>query len=299
MSDHVKPLHGMLRAAACLTAVALLSSPGTGPWSSVAWGQQSPGSRVQVQAEPRRHLDPRPTPVVQPSIVEPSGPNATSIALYAAHPASRALRSALVSCDKESEDFEPVSLSGTRGPIRLDRCYRGRDHLVCSFKALSSEAKALLENYRNIVDANYPAFGSVDDVCRKTPDNLVTDLQNTVDFAARYKALKAEYDARATCANTIEGLLGDATLPDLPQGPGVLNSMIAAIEGDIKEAVAAQARLVEFADKMSLSQKAILTLQRINRAMCVRSQSGEADAGNRGTAVMPAVLESAGPFISR
>jgi hypothetical protein len=283
MSDHLRPIHRMLRAARFLTAVALLSSPVWGPWASVAWGQQSLGSPVQVQAEPRRHLDPRPTPVAQPSIVEPSRPNATSIALSAAHPASRALGSALVSCDKESEDFEPVSLSGTRGPIRLDRCYRGRDHLVCSFKVLLSEAKSLLENYRNIIDANYPAFGSVDDVCRKTLDSLATDLQNTVDFAARYKALKAEYDARAICASTIEGLLGDATLPDLPQGPAVLDSMIAAIEGDIKEAAAAQARLIDFDNKMSLSQKAILTVQRINRALCVRSQSARTDTENRGT----------------
>jgi hypothetical protein len=265
MSDHVKPIHRMLRAAICLTAVALLSSPVLGPWASVAWGQQ---------------------------------PNATAIALPATNAAS-ALGSALVSCDKESEAFELISFPGTRGPIRLDRCYRGRDHLVCSFKALLSEAKVLLEKYRNIVDVNYPAFGSVDDVCRKTLDGLATDLQNTVDFAAKYKALKAEYDARATCASTIEGLLGDATLPDLPQGPAVLNSMIAAIEADIKEVAAAQARLVEFADKMSLSQKAILTVQRINRALCVRSQPARTDTENRGTAVTPALLERAGPFVPR
>lgn len=280
MSDHFEPIHRMLWAARYLTAVALLSCPVWGPWASVAWGQQSLGSPLQVQAEPR------------------SAPNATSIALPAANLQST-LGSALVSCDKQSENLEPVSLSGTRGPITLDRCYRGRDHLVCSFQVLLSEAKSLLEDYRNIIDANYPAFGSVDDVCRKTLDSLATDLQNTVDFAARYKALKAEYDARATCANTIEGLLGAATLPDLPQGPAVLNSMIAAIEGDIKEAVAAQARLVEFADKMSLSQRAIRTVQRINRALCVRSQSARTDTENRGAPVTPPFLERAGPFISR
>jgi len=157
----------------------------------------------------------------------------------------------------------------------------------------------LLENYRNIIDANYPAFGSVDDVCRTTLDSLATDLQNTVDFAARYKALKAEYDTRAICVSIIGGLIGNATLPDLPQGPAVLNSMIAAIEGDIKEAVAAQARLVEFADKMSLSQKAILTVQRINRALCVRSQSARTDTEDRGTAATPAFLERTRPFLSR
>jgi hypothetical protein len=279
MSDHFEPIHRMLRAARYLTAVALLSSPVWGPWASVAWGQQSPGFPIQVQAEPRR------------------APNATSIALPAAHPQST-LGSALVSCDKQSEDFEPVSLSGMRGPITLDRCYRGRDHLICSSQVLLSEAKSLLENYRHIIDANYPAFGSVDDVCRMTLDSLATDLQNTVDFAARYKALKAEYDARAICVSIIGGLIGNATLPDLPQGPAVLNSMITAIEGDIKEAAAAQARLVEFAEKMSLSQKAILTVQRINRALCMRRQSAKTDTENRGAPVTHRFLERAGPFIS-
>jgi hypothetical protein len=185
-----------------------------------------------------------------------------------------------------------------RGPITLDRCYRGRDHLICSSQVLLSEAKSLLENYRHIIDANYPAFGSVDDVCRMTLDSLATDLQNTVDFAARYKALKAEYDARAICVSIIGGLIGNATLPDLPQGPAVLNSMITAIEGDIKEAAAAQARLVEFAEKMSLSQKAILTVQRINRALCMRRQSAKTDTENRGAPVTHRFLERAGPFIS-
>ncbi len=289
----------MLRAAGFLTTAALLYSSLPGFWSSVAWSQQVPtqlNSPIQTQALPKRY--PRPTPA-QPSFVEPSAPNLTPIAVPVANPAT-ALGNALVSCDKESEGFEPVSLPGARGEIRLDRCYRGRDHLVCSFNALLSEAKSLLENYRNIADANYAELGSVDDVCRRTPDNLATDLQNAIEFVDRFKALKAEYDARATCANRTEQLLRDVTLPDMTQSPAILKSMTDTIEGDIKEVSAAQAQLVEFAGRMNSSQKAIVTIQKVHRTMCVRNQSAKVDAQDRGsgampTNIMPTIIERTGP----
>jgi hypothetical protein len=265
--EHGKPIHLVLRAAGCLTALTLLNIPLPGFWSSVAWGQQSPmqlNSPVQAQAEPRRHVAPRPAPAAQPSF-SPSTP----VALPVTNPAS-ALGNALVSCDKGAEGFEPVSWPGARGEIKLDQCYRGRDHLVCSFNALLSEAKSLLENYRRISDANYPELGSVDDVCKKTPDNLATDLQNATEFADRFRALKAEYDARSTCANRIQRWIRDITLPDMTHAPEILKSMIDAIEGDTKGVSAAQAQLVEFAGRMNTSQKAIITIQKIHRALCVR-----------------------------
>jgi hypothetical protein len=277
--EHGQRIHLVLRAAGCLTALTLLSSPLPGFWSSEAWGQQSPtqlNSPVQAQAEPRKR--PRPTPAAQPPLVEPSAPNRTPVALPVTNPAS-ALGNALVSCDKEAEGFEPVSLPGARGEIKLDRCYRGRDHLVCSFRALLSEAKSLLENYRKISDANYPELGNVDDVCKKTPDNLATDLQNATEFADRFKELKAEYDAHSTCANRIQQLIRDITLPDMTQAPEIMKSMIDAIEGDIKGVSAAQAQLVEFAGRMNTSQKAIITIQKIHRTMCVRNQSVRVEAG--------------------
>ncbi len=297
--EHSKRIHLMLRAAGCLTAVALLSSSLPGLWSSAAWGQQSPtqlNSPARAQAEPR--IRPRATPAAQPLPVEPSAPNLAPVALPVTNPAS-ALGSALASCDKASEPYEPVSLPGSRGEIKLDRCYRGRDHLVCSFNALLSEAKSLLENYRKIADANYPELGNVNDVCRKTPDNLATDLQNATEFTDRFKALKAEYDARANCANRIQQLLRDVTLPDMTQAPDILKSMIDTVEGDIKGVSAAQAQLVEFAGRVNTSQKAILTIQKIHRAMCARNQSARANAEERGNAAVPTALERAGPFMNR
>ncbi len=299
--EHRRRIHLVLRAAGCVTAMALLYSPVPGFWASDAWGQQSPtqlNSPAPARAEPRRRVSPRPARAAQPSLVQPSAPNPTPIALRVTNPES-ALGNALVSCDAGSEDFEPISLPGAREEIKLDRCYRGRDHLVCSFNALLSEAKSLLENYRKIADANYPELGSVDDVCRIKPDGLATDLQNSTDFAVRFKALKAEYDARANCANRIEQSLRDVTLPDMTQAPAILKSMIDSIEGDIKGVSVGQAQLLEFAGRMNSSQKAILTIQKIHRTMCVRNQPAKVDAENRENAVMPSLRERAGPFINR
>jgi len=106
--------------------------------------------------------------------------------------------------------------------------------LVCSFNALLSEARSLLENYLEIVNANYPAMGNVEEVCRRTPEGLARDVERASDFATRFRTLKAEYDARINCVNRIEGSLKDVTLSDMVQAPSILSSMIDSIEGDIK-----------------------------------------------------------------
>ena len=88
-SKGIKRSHLVLRAAGCLTAMALLFSPSASFWPSVAWGQQAPmqlNSSVQAQAEPRRRL--KPTRAAQPQPVEPSTQDPTTISLPAADPAS-------------------------------------------------------------------------------------------------------------------------------------------------------------------------------------------------------------------
>ena len=199
-----------------------------------------------------------------------------------ADPASP-LGSELVSCDK-ADGVEPVSLPGAKGDIKLDRCYRGRDRLVCSFRALSSEAKTLLENYRNIVEANYPELGSVDDVCRIKPHSLATDLKSAAEFSGRFRVLKAEYDARVNCANKVEQSLRDVNLPDMTQAPAVLKSMIDSIEADIKGVSAPQAQVVEFAERINSSHKALATIEKIHQTMCGGDQTAKMDPED-GTAV--------------
>ena len=290
--DQRSRIQPMLRIAARLTAMALLFSALPSVWPSVAWSQQSPmqlNSSVQAQAEPRRRL--RPTRAAEPSPVEPSAQDPTT-SLPAADPASP-LGSELESCDK-ADGVEPVSLPGAKGEIKLDRCYRGRDGLACSFQALSSEA-TLLENYRNIVDANYPELGSVDDVCRIEPDRLATDSKNAAEFAGRFKILKAEYDARVNCANKVEQSLQDVILPDMTQAPAMLKSMIDSIDEAIKGASAPQAQVAELAEKINSSRKALLTIQKIHQTMCGTDQTATARPED---GKVPGVSEIAGPSSS-
>src|SRR5262249_44554077 len=64
---------------------------------------------------------------VAPSRAEPKTP----IRIPATDP-STALRRALAACDQAAEGYEPDSLPGAKGEIKIDQCYKGRDHLVCS-----------------------------------------------------------------------------------------------------------------------------------------------------------------------
>src|SRR5215471_8511413 len=303
--EHRKRIHLVLRAAGYLTTLTVLYSPLPGFWACDAWGQQSPpqlNSPARAQAEPRQ-VAPRPAPAAQPAFLQPSALNVAPIAFPVPN-SETALGTALLSCNKEAEGYQPASLPGARGEIKLDQCFRGRAHLVCSFNALLSEAQSLLEDYTKIVEANYPAVGSVEDVCRKTPEGLATDLEGASDFATRFHALKAEYDARYKCANRVEESFRDVTLPDMAQAPSLLKSIIDSIEGDIKGVSAAQSQLAELADKISLSQKAIVTIQKVHRTMCMRNQSAKVDAQDRGSAgmpilIMPTSIERIGPFNNR
>lgn len=183
-----------------------------------------------------------------------------------------ALGAALASCEKESERSETLALPGARGEVKLDRCYRGRDHLVCSFNALLGEARSLIEEYGRIVEAHYPNVSNVAAVCDIKPDALSSDLRNATDFMSRFKALKAEYDARSSCATKIGQSLKDVTLPDMAQAPEILRSMIDSLEGDLKGVSVVQAKVVELAQTIDSSQKAITTIQKIHRIMCVKGQ---------------------------
>ena len=212
-------------------------------------------------------------PPPAPATGQPAAPpDPAPAAAPAREPTGGALGTALASCDKASESSEPLTLPGAKGEVKLDRCYRGRDHLVCSFNALLNEAKSLIEDYGKIVEARYPDVSNVDGICGIKPDNLATDLQNATDFTGRFKALKAEYDARINCASKIGQSLRDVTLPDMAQAPGILKSMIDSIEGDVKGVSVIQAKVVELAEKIDTSQKAMVTLRKIHRTMCLKDQ---------------------------
>ena len=259
------PVKSSARWAVSLVIVALLYTPASpGFWSGVGWAKE----RREVPYAPAAGQPPSPDPVPAALPVrEPPG----------------ALGTALASCDKGPENSEPLTLPGARGEVKLDRCYRGRDHLVCSFNALLKEAMSLVEDYAKIVEARYPEVSNVDGICGIKPDNLGTDLQNATEFTSRFKSLKTEYDAHINCANRIGQSLRDVTLPDMAQAPGILKSMIDSIEGDVKGVSVVQAKVVELAEKIDSSQKAMVTIRKIHRTMCLKDQRAVSQAEDRTT----------------
>jgi hypothetical protein len=253
---------------ASLTLLALLFTPGPpGFWSGAGWAQET----RQAQR------------AVRPLRIPPTSSIPGSDQLPVRDPAAGALGAALSACDKEAQSPDNLILPGAKGDLKLDRCYRGRDHLVCSFNALLKEAKSLLEDYRKIVDARYPEVSSVGDVCKIKPDGLAVDMQNATDFASRFKILKAEYEARIGCANKVGQALKDVTLPDMAQAPGILKSMIDAIEGDVKGVSVEEAKVVELAEKIDVSQRAMITIRKIHRSICLQDQhpASQEDRANR------------------
>ncbi len=225
----------------------------TGFWSNSAWAQQPPtqlNSPVQRQIEPGKRPNPIPAAVPVPKPTQDLG-------------------SALTACDNAAEDFKPIPLPGAKGEVNLDSCYRGRDHLNCSYNVLLTEAKSLLQNYNLIVQANYPAVGSVHDVCRFTPDTLATDLQNTSEFISRFRNLNAEYNARINCGTKIAQSFKDVVLPDMKQARNILNSMSESIRREMDSVSGVEAQAVEFDKSIEASQRALLLIQKIHRVVCL------------------------------
>jgi len=58
----------------------------------------------------------------------------------------------------------------------------------------------------------------------------------------------------------------------MAQAPEILKSMIDSLEGDLKGVSVVQTKVVELAERVDSSRKAISTIQKIHRTMCVKDQ---------------------------
>jgi hypothetical protein len=272
----VTAAEALARRPAGFVVAALIYPLLSGLWSSSAWGQQIARELrppIQLQTE-------QGAPVQAPAAIQPAPPAPTPVALPVTDP-NLPLGERLAKCDQTAGNPEPFALPGPKGEVKLDRCFRGRDHLVCSFNALLTEAKILLQNYKRIVDAGYPDVGDVEGICRIKPDRLTADFQSAIEFTARFKALKAEYEARGNCATRVQQSFRDVAFPDLTQGPSVLKSMTESMDGDLKTLSAVQAQVVALAERTDVSQRAIGTIQKLHRSMCATNQQAATDAEGR------------------
>lgn len=213
--------------------------------SGSAWGQTGLQQRHRLQLPP-------PQPVVASKVDTAS-----------------TLGKALASCDKVQAD--EFVLPGLKGEIRLDRCYRGREHLVCRYDALLTEGKSLMEEFTRIVDEHYQDVGNVEGVCKINWDTLGKDSSGAAEFLRRYAAAHSEYETHTACANKVKQAIREVTLPDLTQAPDLLKSITDSIDSDITRSSSVQEQVAALAVKMEASQKAIGLIQKIHRSICPKA----------------------------
>jgi hypothetical protein len=181
---------------------------------------------------------------------------------------------ALASCDRISQEPGSFALPGLKGDLALDRCYKGRDHLVCVFNALISEAKSLTDSYTKIVEANYPELNSVESICKLRQDALASDIAGAEDFTKRFSVLKLQYESDSKCAVNVKQAFRDVVLSDMAHAPEILKSMADSIDGDINRLSQVENQIVDLAEKMQASTKAMRIIEKIHRTMCFKEKTG-------------------------
>jgi len=184
-----------------------------------------------------------------------------------------ALGQALAACDKDAAVQDTFALPGLKNEVTLDRCYKGRAHLVCVFNALIAEAKSLTDSYTKVVDAKYPDINSVDGICKLNREALTNDIAGSEDFTKRFAVLKTQYDSASRCAGTVKQAFRDVVLTDMAQPPEILKSMTDSIDSDINRVSEVQNQIGELSAKMEISKKAMKTLDKIHRTMCIKEKS--------------------------
>jgi hypothetical protein len=165
------------------------------------------------------------------------------------------LGQALATCDTDAAVQETFALPGLKAEVTLDRCYKGHGHLICVFNALIAEAKSLTDTYTPIVDAKYPDFNSVENICQIKPDNLASHMAGVEDFTKRFAVLKSKYESASKCAINVKQAFRDVVLSDMTRVSDVEN------------------QTVDLAAKVEAAKKAMKTIEKIHRAMCVKDKT--------------------------
>ena len=215
------------------------------------------------------HLAPKAAAVAATPQEKPAG--AATARPPTLDPSSR-LGQALAACDKLAETGS-FALPGVKTDVTLDRCYRGRDNMVCAFDAMISEAKSLMDSYAKIVDVKYPDFNTVENICKLKRDALATDISGAEDFTKRFTVLQSEYEAGTKCAASVKQEFKDVVLTDMAQPPEILKSMNESMDADINRVSQTENQAVELAAKMQAASKAMRTIEKIHRAICVNEKT--------------------------
>ena len=93
-------------------------------------------------------------------------------------------------------------------------------------------------------------------------------MEKSSTFATRFRELRDEYDRRLACVAKVEQSLQQVSLADMPRSDEILKSMNDTLQGDMKDVAATRQRLLDLAERMDSSQRAIAVIQKIHRTMC-------------------------------
>ena len=265
-----------------LLALLFLSVGAIALVSDTASAQQPP-QRLRRSVGRRQELTLRSEPTRQPTRQVP-----VALPIPAIDKTS-ALGQALAACNQDAAVQETFTLPGLKGEVTLDRCYKGRAHLICVFTALSTEAKSLTGSYTKIVDAKYPDLNTVDGVCQVNLQTLATDIAGSEDFAKRFKELKSQYEAATKCAGNVEQAFKDVSLADMTKAPEILKSMTASIDGDIAKISKVHKQISDLSAKMELANKAMKVVTKIHHAMCMNEKAAAQSARSMASSIAKSV----------
>jgi hypothetical protein len=170
-------------------------------------------------------------------------------------------------CDQQFSKADLV-LPGPKGPIKLDSCYRGREHFICSVNAIIAESQKLRSEYERIVQMNYPSFKTIDPVCRLSSESVTTDIKLVEDFFPRYRAVKSAFDRQANCAVSMGRTIKELSLSNMANGADIVRSMMEAIDGDMKNVPDERQNSSDLSETIEAARKALDAIDKLHAAMC-------------------------------
>lgn len=116
-------------------------------------------------------------------------------------------------------------------------------------------------------------MANIEGICSLSSETLETDIASSQEFIKRFSVLKSQYETTSRCAASVEQTFKDVVLAGMAQAPEILKSMTESIESDMAKTSDVQNQIADLAQKMEASKKAMITLDKIHRAMCVKERA--------------------------
>ena len=178
------------------------------------------------------------------------------------------------SCDQEFSRTDLI-LPGPKGPIKLDSCYRGREHFICSVNSIIAESQKLRADYDRIVQMNYSTFKTLDPVCRLSSEAVSSDLKAVNDFFPRFRAIKSAFDRQANCAVSMGRTFKEINLSTMANGADIAKSMMDAIDGDMKNVADERQSSADLSENIESARKSLEAIEKLHAAMCPAPSKGK------------------------